>query len=678
MTTYTSVFGGDTVPPSDNQYVAVALSANTTFYWPTQAEGPDLMADIMEVTPTAAYDMTFPDATLVSVGKDVLVRNLGAFTITLKDSAGGTVGTVVAGAVKYLYVTNNSTAAGTWTIFTFGTGTSAADASTLAGYGLVATGSTLSQQALTVSSSIGTTVTLSQRGEVVIFTASGVVTCALPSATSAGNGFFISISNQGTGTVTINPDGAETIDGEATKSLAPGESCTIVTSGILWASIGYGRSTQFQFTKLVLDISTGTPFTLTSVQASNKLIQTIGAITGSVVVNLPAVVAVYYVQCAHTGGFTTTFKTSAGSGVSLAVSDRSILYCDGVDVVQAQTASVSPANISGGVAGALVYQTGFGTTGFSAAGTTGQVAISGGTGAPTWSDLGAITNPYSAKNPLADADEFPIADSAAAYGPKKTLWSTIKEVIGYSAPTPSKTAPIDADAFPIYDSAATTTATKMTWASIKAALYSLFQVQTATAFTTAGTSTAFTLTPTPAITANATNQRFRVNFNAAAGVTPTLAVSSQTAKNLKYYDGAGTKADITSVQVPINWITDVEYDGTDWVVLDVSGIPGVPQNSQSAAYTTVLSDAQKHILHPTADNSPRTFTIDSNANVPYTIGTVIAFVNQINTVTIAITTDTMTLAGAGSTGSRTLAANGIATALKISTTGWVISGTGLT
>lgn len=57
----------------------------------------------------------------------------------------------------------------------------------------------------------------------------------------------------------------------------------------------------------------------------------------------------------------------------------------------------------------------------------------------------------------------------------------------------------------------------------------------------------------------------------------------------------------------------------------------------------------------------------------YPIGTTITFVNQINTVTIAITSDTMTLAGAGTTGSRTLAANGIATALKIASTSWIIS-----
>jgi len=104
----------------------------------------------------------------------------------------------------------------------------------------------------------------------------------------------------------------------------------------------------------------------------------------------------------------------------------------------------------------------------------------------------------------------------------------------------------------------------------------------------------------------------------------------------------------------------------------------IPQNSQSAAYTTTLSDAGKHILHPTADNNPRTFTIDSNANVPYPIGTSITFVNQINTLTIAITSDTLTQAGTGSTGSRTLSAAGIATALKLTSTSWIISGVGLT
>ena len=89
------------------------------------------------------------------------------------------------------------------------------------------------------------------------------------------------------------------------------------------------------------------------------------------------------------------------------------------------------------------------------------------------------------------------------------------------------------------------------------------------------------------------------------------------------------------------------------------GNEGILQNSQSAAYTTVLLDAGKHIYHPSADTTARTWTIDSNANVAYPIGTAITFINDTSagTLTIAITTDTLVLAGAGTTGSRTLTTN---------------------
>lgn len=107
---------------------------------------------------------------------------------------------------------------------------------------------------------------------------------------------------------------------------------------------------------------------------------------------------------------------------------------------------------------------------------------------------------------------------------------------------------------------------------------------------------------------------------------------------------------------------------------------GILQNSQSANYTTVLTDAGKHIYHPSSDTTARTWTIDSNANVAYPIGTAITFINDTSggTITIAITSDTLVLAGAGTTGSRTLAANGIATAVKVTSTRWIISGTNLT
>lgn len=103
----------------------------------------------------------------------------------------------------------------------------------------------------------------------------------------------------------------------------------------------------------------------------------------------------------------------------------------------------------------------------------------------------------------------------------------------------------------------------------------------------------------------------------------------------------------------------------------------IPQNPQSANYTAVLADGGGHLLHPVGDNNPRTFTIPANASVPFPIGTAITFVNKINVLTIAINSDTLTFSDDGSTGSRSLAANGVATALKITSTEWLISGIGL-
>jgi hypothetical protein len=114
-------------------------------------------------------------------------------------------------------------------------------------------------------------------------------------------------------------------------------------------------------------------------------------------------------------------------------------------------------------------------------------------------------------------------------------------------------------------------------------------------------------------------------------------------------------------------------DGTDAV-----GFRNTPVNSQSAAYETVLADSGKTILHPVADDNARTFTIPANSSVAYPVGTVISFVNLQNTVTIVITTDTMYLANDGDTGDRTLAEYGMASAMKVASTTWIISGNGLT
>ena len=124
----------------------------------------------------------------------------------------------------------------------------------------------------------------------------------------------------------------------------------------------------------------------------------------------------------------------------------------------------------------------------------------------------------------------------------------------------------------------------------------------------------------------------------------------------------------------ITFASGQTVDGTNGI-----GYINIPQNSQSAAYTLVAADAGKHIFHPSTDANARTFTIPANGSVSYPIGTAISFVNMTSqVVSIAITTDTMYLAGTGTTGTRSLAQYGTATALKMTSTTWIISGAGLT
>ena len=121
-------------------------------------------------------------------------------------------------------------------------------------------------------------------------------------------------------------------------------------------------------------------------------------------------------------------------------------------------------------------------------------------------------------------------------------------------------------------------------------------------------------------------------------------------------------------------LSSCTVDGTDAV-----GFRNVPINSQSAAYTAVLADSGKVIFHPSGDTNARTYTIPANSSVAYALGTAITFINMTAAVvTIAITTDTMYLSSAGTTGSRSLAQYGSATAIKMTSTTWLISGSGLT
>ena len=140
----------------------------------------------------------------------------------------------------------------------------------------------------------------------------------------------------------------------------------------------------------------------------------------------------------------------------------------------------------------------------------------------------------------------------------------------------------------------------------------------------------------------------------------------------------GIVANVTTIAVGNSSANVIITANTVSVYGSNVGYMEIPQNSQSAAYTTILSDSGKMLIHPSSDNNARTFTIANNSSVAYPLGTVLTFVNAANVLTIAINNDTMYASGfAANTGSRTVNAYGVATAIKIGSTSWIISGTNM-
>lgn len=104
----------------------------------------------------------------------------------------------------------------------------------------------------------------------------------------------------------------------------------------------------------------------------------------------------------------------------------------------------------------------------------------------------------------------------------------------------------------------------------------------------------------------------------------------------------------------------------------VDRLRDVPQGVVGA-YTLALTD------RGTCLEASGNITIPANATVAFPIGSVIQVLNtSASPITISVTTDTMKLIGTASTGTRTLAANGLATLMKrVNTTTWYATGVGL-
>ena len=357
---YTEIFGGSPVQASDVAYRAIALATSTTLLWPVSNEDTtDIVARINDVTPSAgSLTITMPDATEVSTGQDALFTNTTGTAFTLLTSTGTTITSVAASTAVYIYLTDNSTAAGTWRVTVFGSTTTTANAAALAGGGLEAIASLLNVDFPVTGKGANYTVVSADRATTLVSTG-GAITFDLTSSATLGNGWMALICNQGTGALTLNPAGAQTIDGAATKTLNQTESCFIVADGGTgWFSVGFGQSVTSSVTRLVTNAAGSGDLTLTTAEATNLLQEFTGALTGNRNIIVPTAAGTYHVtnSTTATGAFTFTVKTSAGTGIALSSGNRSILDCDGTNVVSAQSSTagtVTSIGVGTGLSGSV-------------------------------------------------------------------------------------------------------------------------------------------------------------------------------------------------------------------------------------------------------------------------------------------------------------------------------------
>jgi hypothetical protein len=300
----------------------------------------------MEITATTTgLSVIMPPASQVSVGQDAMIRNLGSNTFTIKDNLGGTIVALQGGKAEYIYVTSNTSNAGTWGIISFGTGTSSADASTLAGLGLMAISATLNQTHPVESIINGYTFLASDRAQTAVW-ASGAGTATLPLASSLGNNWFVLFKNNGTGSYTINTSGSDLLDGAANKTYQPNESSFIVCDGTQYVSIGYGQSNIYSFSANIFPVTSGT-YLLNSSQATSLIQEFVGTLTGNVTVSFPPVVNLYVISNQATNGaYTIKIQTGLGNQYTIPAGATVSVVCDGTNFFNANTVQVGATSLS--------------------------------------------------------------------------------------------------------------------------------------------------------------------------------------------------------------------------------------------------------------------------------------------------------------------------------------------
>ena len=328
MPTFTSPFTGTVVQPTDVSYYQLTFDSEQQLYWPAIVNPTQVpAARIMDCIPeSAGLEVILPQGDQGSVGTDILFRNFGSETFYILCFTRTHSYPLAPGESKYFYLTDNSDAEGEWENVTFGAGTSAADAASLQGAGLITLSGKLAVTGNIVEVSSAPTLLDSSRAATFVWTG-GNTTFTLPTALSLSAGWFIGFRNNGSGTLIIAGQGSSLVNGASSISANPGDSGYLIfqqTTGNFF-TIGLTVPSNVTFTSATYDVDAIAGTTLDLVSYA-PIIQTYVGLSGTRAVDLdvtlPAITQLYVlVNGTEASGYNVTFQVSGSSQTPIALTE---------------------------------------------------------------------------------------------------------------------------------------------------------------------------------------------------------------------------------------------------------------------------------------------------------------------------------------------------------------------
>lgn len=226
---WTNSFGASPIVPADPSYSAITIATNTQLVWPTETLGgePSVSKQIDVTASAGSLQLLMPPGNTGSNGPQALITNVGSNTFTVTDTGGNAIAVIPTTQTWLITLTDNSTVNGSWRALQIASTTSTATAAALAGPGLQASAGLLQTRWPTQSFAVSDTITPAMRSNALIWTGA-VGTLQFNASATLTEGWFCAVKNDGTNTCTLQCTGPDTINGQGSIDLVPGDSGLVI------------------------------------------------------------------------------------------------------------------------------------------------------------------------------------------------------------------------------------------------------------------------------------------------------------------------------------------------------------------------------------------------------------------------------------------------------------------